>query len=126
MAQASVRLDIEVSDDCSEALINHSANQLEDVLKELVTQVDKWGLQSDVPQSKWMVILVEEVGECAREICEIDNLFDNAAIPSDVADEVKIRIDNLLVEYIQVAAVALSAARTLKTQITGVDLNEPN
>ena len=124
MPQAIIRLEADVSEGTPAPFIDHSAEQLEDVLKELIAQVDKWGLQADVPQSKWMVILMEEAGECAREMCEIDNLLLASANSTDVADKVKIRIENLLVEYIQVAAVALSAARTLKTQITGVSLDE--
>jgi NTP pyrophosphatase (non-canonical NTP hydrolase) len=59
-------------------------------------QLDKFGKQ-DHPPSMWAVILMEEVGEVAREICDTPT-------------------DNYEAELIQVAAVALSALENFQEQ----------
>jgi hypothetical protein len=69
---------------------------LRDVRRETSRQVAKWGIQ-DHSQDKWLVILMEEVGEAARAICDKDD-------------------DNYEVELIQTAAVAVSALVNFKNQ----------
>lgn len=55
----------------------------------------KWGSQRHLPQDRWMTILTEEVGEVANAILEED-------------------IENLKVELVQVAAVAIAFAEALE------------
>lgn len=62
---------------------------LGDVLHERESQYEKWG-QQDHDEDRWMVILMEEVGEVARAI------FDENP-------------DNYRKELMQVAAVAVAA-----------------
>jgi NTP pyrophosphatase (non-canonical NTP hydrolase) len=60
-------------------------------------QIDKFGSQLKLDRSMWAVILMEEVGEVCRIICDEDRLGD--PIDSKHYEE----------ELIQVAAVAMSA-----------------
>lgn len=62
---------------------------LDDVLEERRRQFNKWG-QQDHDEDRWMVILMEEVGECCKAIQEED--------PANYREEL-----------VQVAAVAVAA-----------------
>ena len=44
-------------------------SEIDDVLKERQRQDDKWGVQDHTP-IEWLPILVEEVGEVSKAICE--------------------------------------------------------
>ena len=71
----------------------------EDVDEELKRQLDKWGVQSH-DMHKWNSILVEEVGEFAKDLLE-DN------------------IKGARTEIIQVAAVALAIAEAMDAGRSG-------
>lgn len=68
---------------------NDTYGVLDDVLFERRKQVSKWG-QQDHDEDRWMVILMEEVGEVARAIFDDD--------PANYREEL-----------VQVAAVAVAA-----------------
>jgi NTP pyrophosphatase (non-canonical NTP hydrolase) len=67
-------------------------------------QIDKFGSQLKLDRSMWAVILMEEVGEVCRIICDEDRL--GAPIDSKHYEE----------ELIQVAAVAMSALEHWQAQ----------
>ena len=69
-----------------------------DIRQERAAQDGKWGDQNHVSDLFWLPILVEEVGEVAREICELNHKRD--VFPRDLA--------KLRGELIQVAAVAVA------------------
>lgn len=71
--------------------------------QERMRQLDKFGKQ-DWPPEFWMTILMEEVGESARAVCEMKLL------------PAKAYADNYKEELIQVAAVALSALENFQEQ----------
>ena len=50
----------------------HRAHALEDVLCERYRQDELWGDQSGHPDERWLVILIEEVGEVARAMYDDD------------------------------------------------------
>ena len=74
---------------------------LNDVMRERIRQMEKWGRQTHSIE-KWVVILMEEVGEVAQEALEIRN---DAMAKHD-----------LYKELIQVAAVAAAIAQAIKNQ----------
>ena len=80
-------------------------NALEAVAKERQRQDSKWGEQSHSPEL-WLAILVEEVGEVAKEVAE------SQAKPLDVGA--------YRTELIQVAAVAISAIESLDYGAAGL------
>jgi len=49
------------------------AHALEDVLSERYRQDELWGDQSKHPNERWLVILIEEVGEVARAMYDEDD-----------------------------------------------------
>ena len=74
---------------------------LEDVRRERLRQLGKWGDQ-DHDSHTWLVILMEEVGEAAKTIL------------TDVPDyELTENIDKFREELIQVAAVAVAAVECI-------------
>lgn len=66
---------------------------LTDIRSERRNQFDKWGLQVHTPPD-WMVILMEEVGEAARELMEKN-------------------LDKFRREMVQVAAVAAAIIQSI-------------
>ena len=53
-----------------EALGYSQASALTDIRHERHAQDAKWGSQREQPHRTWLVILLEEVGEVARELLE--------------------------------------------------------
>ena len=53
-----------------EALGNSRANVFDLTRAERDKQDDKWGSQRHLPHRTWLAILLEEVGEVARELLE--------------------------------------------------------
>lgn len=69
-------------------------------------QVQKFGKQDHTPD-RWLTILVEEVGEVSKEMC---NMHDS---PCELV------YDNYETELIQVAAVAMSMLENFQNQRSG-------
>lgn len=86
---------------------------LNEVLQERIRQDTKWGIQNH-SIIEWQPILMEEVGEAAKEAVDFyfENPFINAVgemqpvLKNDVVQS--IRLENYRKELIQVAAVAIS------------------
>lgn len=89
-----------MSDDLTKLHIDTYDISME-ILQERERQFKKWGLQ-DHDEDRWMVILMEEVGEVARAI------FDENA-------------DNYREELIQVAAVAVAAVEAFDRKFGNAD-----
>lgn len=81
----------------------YKASNLLHLHQERVRQLEKFGEQDHTPEM-WMAILAEEVGEVAKEIC---NMYTS---PCNLVH------DNYEVELIQVAAVAMSMLENFQKQ----------
>ena len=75
------------------------------VVHEMENQDRKWGADRDLPPGTWLRVLVEEVGECAKEINDGTS---------------GVGLHNLYLEVIQVAAVACQWGVELKRELSGV------
>jgi NTP pyrophosphatase (non-canonical NTP hydrolase) len=73
---------------------------LAEVITERASQDDQWGEQNHLP-SKWMLILMEEVGEASKEVLEAYALGDGVGLIEP--------LEKWRAELIQVAAVAVAA-----------------
>lgn len=89
----------------------------EDVIRERARQDEKWGKQNHI-QMIWLGILMEEVGEAAKEINEFHfrpgPLYahnDPRNHTEDTRDKQRSRIRE---ELVQVAAVAIAAVQSLE------------
>ena len=80
---------------------------LTEIRLERTKQEEKWGEQNHHPD-KWMVILMEEVGEASAE-CREAHPFKNPI----TEEEYILRLLNYRKELIQVAAVAVAAIESL-------------
>jgi len=80
---------------------------LKEILTERKRQDEKWGEQNHFP-TYWMVILMEEVGEAARDLC---GKFQN--------------YPNYRKELIHIAAVAISAAESYDRYVGELDSIKP-
>jgi hypothetical protein len=85
---------------------------LDDLKAELQVARDRWGDQVGFPPSAWLAILVEEVGEVARIVCQhLSTETGRSDYPVRSEDS-----DALVTELMQVAAVCVrwvSAVRSL-------------
>ena len=81
---------------------NPTTAVLAEICSERFKQDEKWGVQSHLPD-KWMVILLEEVGEACKESLEA-----YSKVIAEVYDKRK-SLDRWRQEMIQVAAVAVAA-----------------
>jgi NTP pyrophosphatase (non-canonical NTP hydrolase) len=70
-----------------------------EIADEQLKQIKRFGIQNLSP-SKYFLILAEEVGEAAKDVCDSVFLWDE--------DVKKIKLQNLRAELVQVAAVAKS------------------
>jgi len=75
-------------------------NPIDSVIRERRRQTSIWGVQNHDP-SKWLAILVEEVGEVAQEINDMDTLYHGSE-------------ERYRTELIQVAAVAVAAIESIE------------
>ena len=82
-------------------------NILNEISKERDAQDEKWGIQTHHPE-KWMVILMEEVGEAAAECREAYPFI--SKIPKNTKN---VLLNKYRKEMIQVAAVAVAAVESL-------------
>jgi NTP pyrophosphatase (non-canonical NTP hydrolase) len=89
---------------------------LEEVLVERIAQDQKWGEQNHI-QMIWMGILMEEVGEAAKEINEFHFRPGPIYAKSDLRNQTEDTSDKqrqrIREELIQVAAVAVAARESL-------------
>jgi NTP pyrophosphatase (non-canonical NTP hydrolase) len=76
---------------------------LDDVKKERLLQIDKWGYQRH-PYPVWLTILVEEVGEVAQAM-QSDQIWSKDTDDKDLYNEL-----------IQVAAVAVAIAEQVREE----------
>lgn len=85
-----------------------------EIQKERINQDIKFGVQNHSPE-RWLAILMEEVGEVAKEICELGYCAGSkdAVYRSLVPHHVKCYRE----ELIQVAAVAVAMVECLDRQI---------
>lgn len=71
----------------------------------MARQDEKWGAQHLHPMGKWLAILMEEVGEVAKSINDMDHAFKGGGISKVSANHEE--------EWVQVAAVALQRVKAL-------------
>ena len=55
---------------------------LDDIQKERQRQIEKWGDQSDLPFTRLISILTEEVGEAATEANDYESILDDINNPT--------------------------------------------
>ncbi len=102
--------------------LNKTQRVLEMIATERQRQRDKWGEQS-VPNGIWMKILMEEVGESAKEALEDWVNQQSGAVYQAHADGID-HHERLIKELTEVAAVAVSWIEDL--QANGRKVNEVN
>lgn len=76
---------------------------LTDIVEERQRQDSKWGLQNHKPV-EWMSILMEEVGEVSKEVCEHHFGY---------RGDQKERLQRMRKELVEVAAVAVAMIESL-------------
>lgn len=82
------------------------------IIGERSRQDAKWGEQSHDPFA-WLVILVEEVGEAAKDALEARFHFDSPPGAGSAAEFREHCLQRYRTELIQVAAVAMAAAESV-------------
>lgn len=87
--------------------IDAAVNISEEVVGERLRQLDKFGDQNARSQNEWVIIEMEELGEVARAVYEINERF--SKMDSTPEAEIEALLKNLREEWVQVAAVAMAA-----------------
>ena len=90
-------------------------NFIEQIRKERERQNNLWGVQKH-SLSKFMSILLEEVGESAKEANDYEEIVDRTADYCDPIDELskKQHLINCQIELVQVAAVAVQICERIE------------
>lgn len=79
------------------------------IQQERINQLEKWGVQKHAPV-EWMAILMEEVGEVAREVTEMHFSQDGYSFYKQDSE----RQERYKKEIIQVAAVCVAMLESLE------------
>jgi len=80
------------------------AKILQEISDERLRQDNKWGVQQH-PDLYWLAILTEEVGEVAKELCDLAYTLEHQSLDIFIYDAIREKIKK---ELIQVAAVAVA------------------
>ena len=89
---------------------------LDDIQKERQRQIEKWGDQSDLPFTRLISILTEEVGEAATEANDYESILDDINKPTFDSVLLNQTLINLREELVQVAAVAVQIIEKIDKQ----------
>lgn len=103
-------------------LIEPAVNISEELLAERFRQLTKFGNQNERSAHEWLSIEMEELGEVAREVYEINELHNKYQAETDPEKKEQLRyvmverMVNLRKEWLQVAAVAVAAIEAFDHQ----------